>query len=115
MIVLALLLVLISTAIIVPGWLGAKRSGAGGVAAMFLPLIGIGLWFALVAMGVGAQSLSNIIEIFPIAIYAIVVAYLVLLALRRKLASVRILYFAAFGALVLLVVCLRLLMPVLPK
>ena len=115
MIALAALVVLISTSLIVPGWICAKRSGNGGVAVMSLPLVGIGMWFALSAMGVGAQSLSNIIEIFPIAVLSIAVAYLVLFALRRRLASRHMLFSVAVGAVVMFVVCLRLLVPVLPE
>jgi hypothetical protein len=81
-IMVALFSVLMALAIllILPGWLWFRRKRPQSAWLLALPVFGVGLWLALTLAGVGAQSLSNIVESLAIAATAVVVAYIKLLA-----------------------------------
>ena len=115
MLVLGLILAILATAAIYPGWRFARRGGATGVEVLFLPFGAIICWVALAAVNVGAQSMSNAIELVPVALVAVVVAYIGFAVLRRKPHLGQVWPLAAYAGVLLFVVSLRLLMPLLPE
>jgi hypothetical protein len=113
MIVLFVMLAIISAALIAPGWVIARRQNPQGPAIMFLALPGIILWTVLTASGVGAQSLSNIIEIFGIVVVSVIAAYAKLFIMdRREMKQSGIIALIIVLGITLL---LRLFMPVIPE
>jgi len=101
--------------LILPGWLWFRRKRKQSVWLLALPVFGVGLWLALALAGVGAQSLSNIIELFYIAVIAVVVAYVKFLAFDRMSALQARGTAIAFAAIALTTIGLRLFMPLLPE
>jgi hypothetical protein len=113
MIVLFAVLIIISAALIAPGWVIARRKNPQGPAILLLALPGILLWTVLTAAGVGAQSLANIVEIFGITTVSVVTAYIKLFLLDRR-------EMKHGGIIALLIVLgvtllLRLFMPLIPE
>jgi hypothetical protein len=114
-IVFFLVVSLVATALILPGWLWAKRQKPQSPWLLLLPVSGVGFWFVLAMLRIGPQSLSNLIEIPIVAIVAVVVVYLKIFAIDKQLKI------PAFGEAIPYVVVasvalgLRLLMPLLPE
>jgi hypothetical protein len=115
LIVIALLLILIATVLILPGWAKSKSVGASAHTMLLIPVSGIGVWFALTYAGVGPQSLSNFIEVFAVIPCTVVAAYLALNAMRNAPGKGQGYAMATHVGVALLVVVLRVLMPVLPE
>lgn len=109
------LVILIPIALIYPGWRKASQSESQGSIAFFLPTIGISLWLSLMGSGVGAQSLSNLVEVYFVCAIAVAVAYLKFNLLNARIKSTLGSGLVACGVLTIAVVALRLLMPVLPE
>ena len=114
---LALFMVLVALAVllVLPGWLWFRLKRKQSIWLLALPVFGVGLWFALVAAGVGAQSLGNAIESFGIAAVAVVMAYAKFLAFDRMSALRARGTTIAFAVVALTTIGLRLLMPLLPE
>jgi len=113
MFILCAALIIISAALTAPGWMIARRRKPQGPAILLLSLPGIVLWTILTAAGIGAQSLSNVIEIFGIAVVSVIVAYVKLFIMDRHAMK-------DSGIIALLIVLgvtllLRLFMPVIPE
>lgn len=115
LIVVTLLLILIATVAILPGWQKSKSIGTPAHATLLIPMTGIGLWFALAYAGVGAQSLSNFIEVLAVVPGTVLVAYLAQRAMRNSPGKGQRPAVFAYVAVALCVVALRVLMPVLPE
>jgi hypothetical protein len=115
MVVLFGALSIVAILIILPGWLFFRRRNAQSVWLLALPIFGIGFWLALAAAGLGSQSLANIVEVFGIATFAIVAAYIKFLAFDRSAALYSRGTFIAFAAVAVVTVGIRLFMPILPE
>lgn len=106
---------LLGAALIFPGWIWSKSNQPATLWIMALPLGGMLFWIMLTAFGVGAQSLANLVELIPIAVSAVLAAYLKIFFLdmrqfgrgRSSLMAVGVVALVAFG--------LRIFMPVLPE
>lgn len=66
--------ILLPMALIYPGWSRADQRLRQGATVLFLPLMGIALWCALVWLGLGAQSLGNLVELYFVCALAVGVA-----------------------------------------
>ncbi|MFQ5458789.1 MAG: hypothetical protein ACE5FC_10130 [Myxococcota bacterium] len=108
-------LVLISGAFCYPAWRIAKARGTQSVWLFFLPAPAVALWIALTAAQIGAQSLSNLIEVVLIIAFGIMAAYVRVIFLdaitNRPGANTAAIIFV----LAALALALRLLMPTLPE
>ena len=101
--------------LILLGWLWFRRKHKQSLWLLALPVFGVGLWIALAAAGIGAQSLSNIVELFYVAAIAVVVAYVKFLAFDRMSALQTRGTAIAFAVIALTTIGLRLFMPLLPE
>ena len=115
MIVLLTALPVFAILLILPGWLGFRRKRQQSIWLLVLPVFGIGLWVALIAAGVGAQSLSNLSESFVVVATAIAIAYVKLIVLDRLPVLSSRGNAIAFFVVALVAVGLRLFMPALPE
>lgn len=109
------LTILVATVLMVPGWFWARKFCRQSIWFFGLPLAGVVFWFTLIASRIGAQSLSNLIEIYGVAVAAVVAAYAKFLFFDRsekrrgKGAAV------AFAFVIIIALALRLFMPALPE
>lgn len=108
-------IVMVPMALIYPGWRKADQRKRQGASVFFLPLMGIFLWGALVSARLGAQSLSNLVELYAVAAMAVAAAYVKFHLLDHKFKSRGRSTAAAWALLAIAVIGLRLLMPVLPE
>ncbi len=115
MIVFILIVSVIAMALILPGWLWAKRLRPQSFWLLFLPIFGIAFWFFLAVLRVGPQSLSNLIEIPMVAIIAVAAAYLKILALDTRLKKHAHGVAIAYVIVAFVTLGLRLFMPLLPE
>jgi len=109
------LTVLIATGLMVPGWFWAKRYCHQSIWFFVLPLTGVAFWFTLIASRIGAQSLSNLIEIYGVAAAAIVGAYAKFLYFDRAEKRPGKGTVVAFAFVFIVALALRLFMPALPE
>ena len=108
-------LALVGAALILPGWIWAKRKSEQNLWLFFLPAVGIGLWVFLTVVGVGAQSLSNLSETLGVVVVAVIAAYLKFLVFDRKIENRTQGTAVAFVIVVLATVAFRLFTPHLPE
>jgi len=73
------------------------------------------MWVSLTGLGYGAQSLSNIIEVFWIVAASIVLCYLKVFLLDGKIEKPAKTTYCMMGVLTLGAILLRAFMPVLPE
>ena len=113
MIVLFAALIIISVVLIAPGWLIARRQKPQGPVLLFMAVPGILLWMILTAAGIGAQSLSNIVEVFMVTIVSVFASYIKFFILDRweMKQSATIALLIVLGVTLLL----RFFMPVMPE
>jgi hypothetical protein len=110
-----LIVTLVATALILPGWFWAKRQQSQTPWVLFLPVSGVGFWFVLVMLRIGPQSLSNLIEIPIVAIIAVAVAYLKIFAIDKQLKKSTYGEIIAYAIVASVTLGLRLFMPLLPE
>jgi hypothetical protein len=115
MMTMCLLVGLLADVLILPGWIWVRRRQPWSRWIFALPFMGVALWFAIVALGLGAQSFANIVEALIVAASAVVTSYLVFLLAALSHFTVSRSTFMAFIVVTLVVVCLRVLMPNLPE
>lgn len=115
MIVMALVVSFLAMLLIVPGWLWVRRTRPQTSWLLALPFIGMALWLALAALGVGAQSLSNVIELLVLAAAAVVFSYLNFFVFDRSTTLGGKNTIVTFLLVGLVALCLRLFMPVIPE
>ena len=107
--------VLLSTILFsLPVWFTAFRRKAVSGFVFYFPFIPVITWMILVYLNIGAQSLSNFIEIIIINILTLLVLIAVLLKNRQSLFSLKI-KFTLTLLFLIFVIGLRLLMPVIPE
>ncbi|MFC5079424.1 hypothetical protein VTH8203_02098 [Vibrio thalassae] len=94
-----------------PGGIHAYRRGSLSWGDAFLPLMVFAVWSVLAVLGIGAQSLGNLIEVVLLLIVAVCVFYIRLVYLHqypnKRLTSLNIMYLV----IVLLVVVTRISFP----
>jgi hypothetical protein len=114
MITLLIIVLILPKLLLVPAWAYARRKGESW-GFLFFHWPAIFFWVLLTAVGYGAQSLSNLMELLLIAAAAVVVGYLKVFVVDRSVASPNLSTFAAAGLLLAVALALRSLMPVLPE
>jgi predicted branched-subunit amino acid permease len=108
-------LLAVSAIVNLPAWFLARRRSE---ATWWLPLIGtpaILTWVALVALGVGPQSLSNVVEAMALTAFSVLLCYAQVLVLNRRFTQPRRTSAFLLASLVGVAVLLRLFMPPLPE
>lgn len=115
MVVTFLSMIGISGALRIPAWRFSKRKGSQTKWLLFLSTPALLLWIVLTAAGLGAQSLANIIEVFPIAGLGVVAAYLRVFLLDGITGKPKENTRSLILALMALALVLRLFMPTLPE
>jgi predicted branched-subunit amino acid permease len=99
----------------VPAYVASRRRGDESRWLLFASLPSIVVWVSLTGIGYGAQSLSNIIEVFWLIAASIVLCYLKVFLLDRKIRKPAKTTYYMMGALTLAAILLRTFMPVLPE
>jgi hypothetical protein len=115
MVVALPLISIVATLCVLPGWIWAKRHRPWSGWVLALPFLGIGFWGVLAMLGLGSQSLGNVVEVLIIAASAVVISYLVFVLIGRLNFSVARGTAIAYIAVAVVAACLRLFMPVLPE
>ncbi len=109
-------LLLIAVALVIPAWVFARNRGRDSHWSLFmLWLPAVVLWVVLSGLGIGAQSLSNLIEPIWLIIAGIALAYLKVFILDRYAPSPQAVTVLSIVVLALVAVLLRIFMPVLPE
>jgi hypothetical protein len=108
-------LFVLAAVLCIPGWLYARRRQGASWLLLCLAVPAAVVWMLLTGAGVGAQSLSNIIEVLVLVLLSVVGCYLQIFLLDRYFPKPRrtSVWLAVLVALVGVV--LRLTMPVLPE
>ncbi|MDO9129279.1 MAG: hypothetical protein Q7U34_05370 [Anaerolineales bacterium] len=97
-----------------PGWFWAKKRIPQSFWLFLLPVAGIGLWVFLTALGIGAQSLANLIEVLGVVVAAVVAAYLKFFVFDRRFGNKPLGVVVAFVIVAVVTVAFRLFTPQLP-
>jgi len=113
--VLVAVLSLVGAALIFPGWLWARKRKGQSFWLLVLPAAGIILWLGLSLLPIGAQSLSNLAEVFGVVVAAVIVAYLKFFILDRKFGNSPVGMVIAFIVVAIVTVAFRLFTPELPE
>lgn len=106
---------IIGVLIILPGWLWARKQRTQNPVILLVPVVGTAFWFGLTAMGIGPQSLANIVEVFYVFIASIILPYIKFFILDRSLQHRSRGIYYVFLAILILTLGLRLLMPQIPE
>nr|BAM62440.1 putative uncharacterized protein 1 [uncultured microorganism] len=115
MIVLFPVLLLMVGLLCTPAYIVSRRRADESKWFLVAALPAIVLWISLTAFGYGAQSLSNIIEIFWILAAAIVLCYSKVFIVDRKIRKPKKATYSMIALLALGAFLLRTFMPVLPE
>ena len=110
-----LFLVVLSCALIYPAYSASRRQGDESSLIVVAPVPAVVVWGAVTAAGYGAQSLSNIVEVFAVFGLGIVLAYVKVFVIDRGRGRARASTYWLVGLLVVLALVLRVAMPVLPE
>jgi hypothetical protein len=100
--------------LIAPGWFWFRRNHSQTAWLLVLPIFGAGLWLTLAVLGIGPQSLSNVVEMFFIVAAAVLVTYIKFLVLDR----IRVKKYGpwlAYAAIGVVTIIIRLYMPDIPE
>jgi len=108
-------LLLIVGILCTPAYLVSRRKGDESKWFLIASLPAIALWIGLTGIGYGAQSLSNIIEIFWILLANVVLSYLKVFFVDRKAQKPRQATYTMMALLAIGALLLRTFMPVLPE
>ena len=110
-----LVLVALSCAAIYPAYTVSLRRGEESRLLVVAPVSAVAVWVALTAFGYGAQSLSNIIEVFAIFALGVVLAYVKVFVFDKDRGGARVSTYCLVALLVALAIVLRTIMPILPE
>lgn len=110
-----LAIVVVATLLLIPGWYWRQRQGTKSYVIFTLPLASSAFWFALIYYGVGQASLSNLMEIYLVAAFAVAGGYLKFFAFDNFTKMQGRSTAVAFTLVFLCCLVLRLLMPALPE
>ena len=115
MTILFSVLVLFAGILCIPAYLVSRRRGDESKWFLVGAVPAIALWIVLTGSGYGAQSLSNIIEIFLMLIATVVLGYLKVFIIDRKMRKPKRSTYSMMAILTLGALLLRTCMPVLPE
>ena len=108
-------LILIAAILCLPAFLYSRRKGAESWWLPFSVVPGVVVWAGLTALGFGAQSLSNVIELVWLVGAAVALSYVkVFVVDRRGKSAVHSTYVLA-GLLGVVAIALRALTPMFPE
>lgn len=105
----------LAAALCLPGWSYARRRQGASSLLLFMAMPATIIWVLLSGAGIGAQSLSNLIEVLVLLSLGVAACYLQVFFLDRHLSRPPRTSAWLAGALVLVGLPLRLMMPVLPE
>ena len=108
-------LILLAYAFSLPAWKGFARRVHWYKWEYGVPVYGVFTWFFLSSLGVGAQSLSNLVELFFVLVIAVLSPWLRVAFPGKNVGTSRILSIAVSLSPVIVAVGLRLFMPKLPE
>ena len=115
MIVLFIFIGLVSIVLLIPAWLISKRKNQENNLIIFTVIPSLLVWFLLTWLGFGAQSLSNLIEIFIILVAAIIATYIKILVIDKMSEQYLRNTYVLIFLLMVLTFFLRWFMPLLPE
>lgn len=104
---------IITILLILPGWNAAFKKFPQNPAILGIGLVGVAFWVLAASLGLGPQSLSNLIETPIVAASAVLIAYIKMFLLESK--KVKYATSISFGAIIIVVMGLRLFMPYIPE
>lgn len=110
-----LVLVALACGAIYPAYCASRRRGPESRLLVVAPVPAVVVWVAVTASGYGAQSLSNIVEVFAIFGLGVVLAYLKVFVVDPSRGRTRESTYWLMALLVMLALVLRATMPVLPE
>jgi 4-amino-4-deoxy-L-arabinose transferase-like glycosyltransferase len=113
--VFILVVSLVAAALILPGWLWARKRSLQSFWLFLLPASGVGFWALLAALRLGPQSLSNLIEIPIVAVVAVFTAYGKFIYLDKRMKRQDLSNAISFIVVAIVTLGLRLFMPLLPE
>lgn len=108
-------LMVLAVALCVPAWRYARQRQGASWLLLLLGVPATIVWILLSAAGVGAQSLSNLIEVPGLLLLSVVACHLQVFLLDRLFPRPAHTSVWLAGALVLIALVLRLTVPVLPE
>ena len=108
-------LLLVAGLLILPGWLWTRRRRGQSAWVFLLPVLGLIIWVLLAALGIGAQSLSNLVETAGVVAGAVAIAYLKLFLFDRKFEPEKRSMLFSILLVVLVGLAFRLFTPELPE
>ncbi len=98
-----------------PGWRLSCRRGSESVWLLFCATPAMLVWFWLSSIGVGAQSLANLVEFPLLAVAGVVSCYVKVFVVDKWVETPRYSTYGLVALLVAAAVLLRLFMPSLPE
>ena len=110
-----LVFVALSCAAIYPAYSASRRQGDESRVLVVAPIPAIVAWGIVTALGFGAQSLSNIVEVFTIFGLGVVLAYAKVFVVDRAYGRARVSTYGLVALLLMLALVLRATMPILPE
>lgn len=115
MIVLFPSLILIAALLCLPAFLYSRRKGPESWWFPFSAVPGVVIWMGLTALGFGAQSLSNVIELVWLAGAAVALSYVKVFVVDRRGKSAIHSTYALAGVLSIVAIALLALTPAFPE
>lgn len=115
MIRLFVILLLGSSALCAPAWMYSRRRRDESAWLLFLPAPAILVWVILTGLGVGAQSLSNLVEAVALAGGGVLLCYVKVFLVDRSARNARGTTLGMLLLLIIAAVLARLFMPLLPE
>jgi len=101
--------------LILPGWFWARKKVSQTPFILGLPIVGMVIWIALTSLGIGAQSLSNMVETFIVFAVSVCSAYFKFIFFDRSTKPRSHGTLWAIAIVLFVTVGLRLFMPALPE
>lgn len=108
-------LLLVAGLLCSPAFVVSRRRSSESWWLLFLAVPALAVWLGLTAVGYGAQSLSNIIEVFWLVVASILFCYVKVLVIDRLVHRPHATTYVLMALLVVGAVLLRTFMPVLPE
>jgi hypothetical protein len=109
-------LVLVPLVLLIPAWIVSRgREDRDALVLPFVHVPAVTLWAGIVAAGMGAQSLGNLVEGFILGGVAILLGYLKILVVDQFTSRHRATTYGLAALLLVLAVALRSLMPIIPE
>lgn len=110
-----LVLVALSCAAIFPAYSASRRQNSESPLLVVAPVPAIAVWAAVTASGYGAQSLSNVVEVFAVFGVGVILAYIKVFVIDKARGRSRASTYWLVALLVVLALVLRTTMPNLPE